>query len=63
MSTATVAHHYATTDPYTGETVREFDTLSREEVDSAVAGADDAFGRGRSGRSASVPRSCTAPAS
>ncbi|MEA2231806.1 MAG: succinate-semialdehyde dehydrogenase / glutarate-semialdehyde dehydrogenase [Solirubrobacteraceae bacterium] len=43
MSTATAAHHYATTSPYTGETVREFDTLSREEVDRAVAAADDAF--------------------
>jgi succinate-semialdehyde dehydrogenase/glutarate-semialdehyde dehydrogenase len=47
MGTATAAHHYATVNPYTGETVREFDTLSREQVDRAVAAAHDAFGRWR----------------
>jgi succinate-semialdehyde dehydrogenase/glutarate-semialdehyde dehydrogenase len=47
MGTATAAHHYATVNPYTGETVQEFDTLSREEVDRAVAGAHEAFGRWR----------------
>jgi succinate-semialdehyde dehydrogenase/glutarate-semialdehyde dehydrogenase len=47
MGTATAARHYATINPYTGETVREFDTLSRDEVDRAVATAHDAFGRWR----------------
>jgi hypothetical protein len=39
MGTATAAHHYATTSPYIGETVREFDTLSREQGDRAVLAA------------------------
>src|SRR3954466_7673946 len=30
-------------EPCTGETVKEFDTLSRDEVDHAVAAAHDAF--------------------
>jgi succinate-semialdehyde dehydrogenase/glutarate-semialdehyde dehydrogenase len=47
MGAATAAHHYVTINPYTGETVREYDTLSREEVDRAVAAAHDAFGRWR----------------
>jgi succinate-semialdehyde dehydrogenase/glutarate-semialdehyde dehydrogenase len=47
MGTATTARHYASTNPYTGETVREFDTLSQEEVDRAVEVAHDAFGRWR----------------
>jgi succinate-semialdehyde dehydrogenase/glutarate-semialdehyde dehydrogenase len=47
MGTATAAHHYATVNPYTGETVREFDTLTRDEVDAAVATAHEAFGRWR----------------
>jgi succinate-semialdehyde dehydrogenase/glutarate-semialdehyde dehydrogenase len=47
MGTAAAAHHFATTNPYTGETVREFDTLSREEVDRAVEQSYEAFGRWR----------------
>jgi succinate-semialdehyde dehydrogenase/glutarate-semialdehyde dehydrogenase len=47
MSTATAAHHYATVNPYTGETVREFDTLSRDEVDRAMEAAHDAFAHWR----------------
>jgi succinate-semialdehyde dehydrogenase / glutarate-semialdehyde dehydrogenase len=43
MGTATATRHYATVNPYTGETVKEFDTLTRDEVDRAVAGAHDAF--------------------
>jgi succinate-semialdehyde dehydrogenase / glutarate-semialdehyde dehydrogenase len=43
MGTATATRHYATVNPYTGETVKEFDTLSRDEVDRAVAAAHDAF--------------------
>jgi succinate-semialdehyde dehydrogenase / glutarate-semialdehyde dehydrogenase len=42
MSTATAAH-YATVNPYTGETLKEFETLSRDQVDRAVAAADEAF--------------------
>jgi succinate-semialdehyde dehydrogenase/glutarate-semialdehyde dehydrogenase len=49
MATATAARHrhYATTNPYTGETVREYDTMSREEVDRAVTAAHEAFTRWR----------------
>jgi succinate-semialdehyde dehydrogenase/glutarate-semialdehyde dehydrogenase len=47
MSTATATRPYATTNPYTGETVREFARLGREEVDRAVAAADDAFANWR----------------
>jgi succinate-semialdehyde dehydrogenase/glutarate-semialdehyde dehydrogenase len=43
MATAAPAHHYATTNPYTGETVREFETLDEAGVDRAVADANDAF--------------------
>src|SRR3954468_3980847 len=43
MGTATATRHYATVNPCTGETVKEFDTLSRDEVDHAVAAAHDAF--------------------
>jgi succinate-semialdehyde dehydrogenase/glutarate-semialdehyde dehydrogenase len=48
MATAT-AHHFTTVNPYTGETVREFDTVSAEEADRAVQRAHAAFGswRGR----------------
>src|ERR1700755_1036316 len=49
MGDATTARHrhYATTNPYTGETVREYDTMSREEVDRAVRAAHEAFTRWR----------------
>jgi succinate-semialdehyde dehydrogenase/glutarate-semialdehyde dehydrogenase len=47
MGTAEAAHHYATTNPYTGERVREFDTLDGAEVDQAVQAAHQAFGRWR----------------
>src|SRR4051812_34401409 len=43
MSTASATRHYATVNPYTGETVKEFDTLTRYEGDHAVAAAHDAF--------------------
>ena len=43
MATAT-AHHYATVNPYTGEVVREFDSLA---VDRAVESAHRAFGAWR----------------
>jgi succinate-semialdehyde dehydrogenase/glutarate-semialdehyde dehydrogenase len=43
MGTATATRHYATVNPYTGETVKEFDTLTRDEVDHAVEAAHDAF--------------------
>jgi succinate-semialdehyde dehydrogenase/glutarate-semialdehyde dehydrogenase len=43
MTTATAPHHYATINPYTGEVVREFDTLDGEEVDRAVERAHRAF--------------------
>src|SRR4051812_32335439 len=43
MGTATATRHYASVNPYTGETVKEFDTLTRDEVDRAVAAAHDAF--------------------
>jgi succinate-semialdehyde dehydrogenase/glutarate-semialdehyde dehydrogenase len=46
MSTA-AAHHYATTNPYTGEVLREFDTLDSEAVDRAVETAHYAFLRWR----------------
>jgi succinate-semialdehyde dehydrogenase / glutarate-semialdehyde dehydrogenase len=42
MSTATAAH-YATVNPYSGETLKEFETLSRDQLDRAIAAADDAF--------------------
>ena len=42
MSTATAAH-YATVNPYTGETLKEFETLSLDQVDLALAAADEAF--------------------
>src|SRR3954471_18694350 len=47
MGTATTGHHYATTNPYTGECVREFDTLDGAQVDQAVQAAHGAFGRWR----------------
>jgi succinate-semialdehyde dehydrogenase / glutarate-semialdehyde dehydrogenase len=47
MSTTTAASHYATVNPYTGETVREFEALSREELERAVASAHEAFERWR----------------
>jgi succinate-semialdehyde dehydrogenase/glutarate-semialdehyde dehydrogenase len=47
MGTATATHHYATVNPYTGETEREFEALSRDDVDRAIAAADDAFGSWR----------------
>jgi succinate-semialdehyde dehydrogenase/glutarate-semialdehyde dehydrogenase len=47
MGTATGANHYATTNPYTGECVREFDTLDGEQIDRAVQAAHEAFGRWR----------------
>src|SRR4051794_16531289 len=43
MSTATTQHHYATVNPYTGETVREFESLTRDEVDHAITTAHEAF--------------------
>ena len=42
MATAT-AHHYATVNPYTGEVVREFDSLDAAAVDRAVETAHQAF--------------------
>jgi acyl-CoA reductase-like NAD-dependent aldehyde dehydrogenase len=42
MGTATAARHYATVNPYTGETVREFESLTRDEVDAAIVEAHDA---------------------
>src|SRR4051812_9739193 len=47
MGTATAAHHYATVNPYTGETVREFESLTRDAVDAAIVEAHDAFQRWR----------------
>jgi succinate-semialdehyde dehydrogenase/glutarate-semialdehyde dehydrogenase len=47
MGTATAAKHYATTDPYTGKRVREFDSLGGEQIDRAIQGAHEAFGRWR----------------
>ena len=46
MATAT-AHHYATVNPYTGEVVREFDSLDAAAVDRAVETAHEAFGAWR----------------
>src|SRR3954471_10412876 len=46
MATAT-AHHYATVNPYTGEVVREFDSLDAAAVDRAVEAAHQAFGTWR----------------
>src|SRR5688500_13885630 len=43
MATA-AAHRYATVNPYTGETVREFETLDGAAVDRAVEAAHEAFG-------------------
>ena len=43
MSTATAQHHYATVNPYTGESVREFESLTRDEVDHAITTAHKAF--------------------
>jgi acyl-CoA reductase-like NAD-dependent aldehyde dehydrogenase len=42
MGTATAARHYATVNPYTGEIVREFESLTRDEVDAAIVEAHDA---------------------
>src|SRR4051794_25117793 len=42
MATAT-AHHYATVNPYSGEVVREFDSLDEAAVDRAVETAHQAF--------------------
>jgi succinate-semialdehyde dehydrogenase / glutarate-semialdehyde dehydrogenase len=47
MATTTPTRHYATTNPYTGERVREFDTLDGAQVDQAVQAAHEAFGRWR----------------
>jgi succinate-semialdehyde dehydrogenase/glutarate-semialdehyde dehydrogenase len=47
MGTATAAHHYATINPYTGEVVREFESLDSTEVDRAVETAHEAFGSWR----------------
>ena len=47
MATATKAPHYMTVNPYTGETVRAFETLDSEEVDRAVESSHDGFGRWR----------------
>jgi succinate-semialdehyde dehydrogenase/glutarate-semialdehyde dehydrogenase len=47
MGSATTAAHYATVNPYTGETEREFDSLGAKEVDRAVGAAHEAFGRWR----------------
>jgi succinate-semialdehyde dehydrogenase/glutarate-semialdehyde dehydrogenase len=46
MATATT-HHYATVNPYTGDTVREFDSLDAAAVDRAVETAHQAFGAWR----------------
>jgi len=63
MGTTTAARHYATTNPYTGETVREFDSLSREQLDRAVAAAGDAFGGWRRRPISERPRARAASAS
>jgi acyl-CoA reductase-like NAD-dependent aldehyde dehydrogenase len=42
MATATT-HHYATVNPFTGEVVREFDSLAAAAVDRAVEIAHQAF--------------------
>ncbi len=34
---------YATTNPYTGEVLKTFDTATKEDVDKAIASADEAF--------------------
>jgi succinate-semialdehyde dehydrogenase/glutarate-semialdehyde dehydrogenase len=47
MGTATAAHHYATINPYTGEVVREFESLDSAEVDGAVETAHEVFGSWR----------------
>jgi succinate-semialdehyde dehydrogenase/glutarate-semialdehyde dehydrogenase len=47
MGTATAARHYATVNPYTGEIVREFESLTRDAVDTAIVEAHDAFRRWR----------------
>jgi succinate-semialdehyde dehydrogenase/glutarate-semialdehyde dehydrogenase len=47
MATATASHHFATVNPYTGQTVAEFDTLESEQVDQAVRAAHEAFGSWR----------------
>jgi succinate-semialdehyde dehydrogenase/glutarate-semialdehyde dehydrogenase len=47
MATVAAAHHYVTTNPYTGEVVREFDSLDDAAVDAAVGAAHAAFGRWR----------------
>jgi succinate-semialdehyde dehydrogenase/glutarate-semialdehyde dehydrogenase len=47
MATAIAARHYATVNPYTGETEREFDTTDRAAVDHAAEAAYEAFGRRR----------------
>jgi succinate-semialdehyde dehydrogenase/glutarate-semialdehyde dehydrogenase len=43
MATAAAAHHYATVNPYTGEVLREFDTLDEAGVDRAIETAHAAF--------------------
>ena len=48
MTTAAVAHHFATIDPYTGEVKQEFDALDPSGIDRAVAVADEAFAAWRS---------------
>jgi succinate-semialdehyde dehydrogenase / glutarate-semialdehyde dehydrogenase len=46
VATAT-AHHYATVNPYTGEVVREFDSLDTAAVERAVETAHEAYGAWR----------------
>jgi succinate-semialdehyde dehydrogenase / glutarate-semialdehyde dehydrogenase len=43
MTTQTANRAYATVNPYTNETVREFDSLDSDEVDAAVQAAHEAF--------------------
>jgi succinate-semialdehyde dehydrogenase/glutarate-semialdehyde dehydrogenase len=43
MATTTAAHHYRTVNPYTGETLAEFETLDSAGVDGAVQAAHTAF--------------------
>ena len=34
---------YATTNPYTGETIKTFDTATPEEINQAISSTDAAF--------------------
>jgi succinate-semialdehyde dehydrogenase/glutarate-semialdehyde dehydrogenase len=47
MATTAAASHYATINPYTGETLREFGVLDGPQIDRAVQSAHEAFGRWR----------------